>query len=475
MLPHTRLTLLAAAATAFAGCSGRIDAAVTVTAPEGVSPRLHPVLSFMETQMTSCGIPGAAIAVVQDGSVVDQAGLGARDGSGSPVDPSTLFFTAALSKVVDGIAALSLAEQGKLDPTQPVTSYIPLLLAPGFDPKQITVSDLLAGTSGLPDVDDSGLSCAVGAGQLGAWFASNPAQPLWAQPGSVWNYSQRAYAAAGWVLERVSGEPVETAMESRVFRPGGMTTATYDASIVLAGGDYAVGHEFSSRGHVTSVMPGTTDCAVTRAADGVYASVLDYAHLAQTLLSGGASMLNPASVARLEAGQGPDGIYAGETYGYGLYDLPVEGHTVLHVQGDMHGFDASLILVPDMHFAVAVFFNADRIASGCRTDDAAGFALHSYLGFDAPPPYTGTVAASGGAPYVGTYFDPYALGTIDVTATGATLTATTAAYGSVTLTQLSATAFQGTFGPHQETVTFGPGASGPAGLFVTRLGVGERQ
>ncbi len=235
--------LVLAAAAVFGGCGGKTD--TPVVAPDGVSPQLQAVLSYMEGQMASCSIPGGAIAVVRQGKLAEEAGFGVKDGS-TPVSPSTLFQTAALSKLVVGATALRLVEQGKLDTSRPVTDYVSLSLAPGFDPGGITMGHLLAHTSGLPDVDTSVLSCPVGAGQLGAWFGATGRPALWTPPGAVWDYSQRGYAVAGWVIENASSQPFEDAVAARVFTPAGMTTATYDPSVVRSGGDYALGHEIRS-------------------------------------------------------------------------------------------------------------------------------------------------------------------------------------------------------------------------------------
>jgi CubicO group peptidase (beta-lactamase class C family) len=460
---------------ALGGCGGKTD--YPIVAPDGESPSLQSVLAFVEQQTLQCSIPGGAIAVVQNGKIVDQAGFGFKDPGGAPVDPTTLFLSTSLSKVVVGATALALVEEGKLDTSRPVTQYAPLTLAPGFDPSTITVGQLLAHTSGLPDLDASNLSCAVGPGQLGAWLAHNAQEPLWTPPGTVWDYSQRGYAAAGWVIESVSSQAFEDAVAQRVFRPAGMTTATYDPSTVSANGNYATGHEVNPvTGHVDVEPMGAHDCAVTRSTDGVYASVLDYAHLAETLLAGGGTMLSPASVKTLETGQANDDLFPGDQYTYGFYLH--EGYKGLHmvrVDGDLDGYAATLLMVPDHDFAVVVFFDGYNRSTHCSTDSAAEFAASTYLGLTDVAGPDWLTPPSAWTPYEGTYVDPYVLGAIQVGFDGTSLTATTAKYGAVALTQLSATAFNGTFGSKLETVTFYPGASGPAQWFVTRLGVGQRQ
>ncbi len=463
------------ASVAFAGCGGKV-AALPIVTPDGESPSLAPVLSFLEGQMAQCAIGGGAIAVVQNGKLTDQAGLGFRDTGGAQVDPATLFLTGALSKVVLGATALKLVEEGALDTSQAVTTYVPLSLAPGFDPTSITVAQLLAHTSGLPDVHGY-VPCPVGAGQLGAWFAANGSDPLWTPPGAVWNYSQRGYAAAGWVIEQTSSQRFEDAVAQRVFGPAGMTTATYEPGAVAANGDYALGHAVNpANGQVEALALGSHDCAVARPPDGVYASVLDYAHLAETLLAGGGTMLAPASVQAMETGQAIDELFPGDQYTYGFYlHAGYKGLRMVRVDTSIYGFAASLLLVPDQSFAVVVFFNGYNPSTACSTDRAAEFAASTYLGLDGVAGPDWLTPSSAWTPYEGSYEDPYGLGSITVGFDGTNLTATTATYGSVTLTQKSATAFTGTFGTDLETVTFYPGAAGPGAWFVSRLGVGARQ
>jgi hypothetical protein len=256
-----------------------------------------------------------------------------------------------------------------------------------------------------------------------------------------------------------------------------MTTATYDPATVLASGDYATGHDIDPDTHAVHVeSPGDYDCAASRPPDGVFATVVDFAHFAETLLAGGGAMLTPASVGALETGQTVDELYPGDRYTYGLYVH--EGYKGLHMlraDGDMHGQAASLLLVPDQSFAVVVFFDGYDRARGCSTDDAAEDAASVYLGLTSVPGPDWLTPPSAWSAYAGTYVDPYELGAITVAVQGESLVATTGAYGAVTLTQQSATAFTGMFGDREETVTFDPDANGPGGWFVTRLGVGKRQ
>jgi CubicO group peptidase (beta-lactamase class C family) len=455
-----------------AACGGK--ELTTITSPVPPSPNLEDVLQYIEGQMSSCSIPGGSIAVVVNGKLTDQAGFGVKDPvTGAPVTPASLFQVGGMSRLVLGAAVLASVDRGELDLSHPITDYVPLRLAAGFDPSTVPLGDFVLDTAGLPDLDTEGLSCPVGSSALASWFQSDDAEPLWTPPGSVWDYSRRGQAVAGWALGAASSKPFEDVVASRVFGPAGMTTATYDPSVVALR-DHATGHTIDSSGS-TTLPPGSSDCEAARPADGVYASALDFAHLAETLLAGGGSMLSAASVAMMEKGQIPDYLYPGDEYSYGLYQHAGWGVNLLRASGSLNGYAASLWMVPSSGFAVVIMFDGQNGAHGCSPDDAAGFAMSTYLGLGSGAGPSWTTPPSTWSPLAGTYVDPYELGTIVVTVDGSNLTASTTKYGDITLTQSSATAFKGQFGDDGETVTFVPGGSSASGWFVTRIGVGKRQ
>jgi CubicO group peptidase (beta-lactamase class C family) len=479
-----RVRVTAALVLLAGGCGGTVTLAdaegpppVSMTSTsKAAGDGLASVATFAENELGTCGFPGAAIGIIQDGQLVGSAEIGFRDDDGNAVTPATRFLTAGLSRAMVGAAALTLEAQGKLSLSAPVSSLVPLQLAPGFSADALTPEMLLTQTSGLPDLDTSNLTCATGDGAFASWFSTDTDEPLWTPPGQVWDYSQRGYAVMGWVLSSASGEPFEQTMASLVFAPAGMTDATYDPDVVL-GGDYAVGHHTSLSGHLTEYTPGEYDCEASRPGDGVYATIGDVAHFVEALYAARGPFPESA-VASFETGQVADQLFPGDRYAYGLYSQPgYKGLDVLSVDGDVDGYQASLWMAPGSRFAAIVLMNGYSHASGCSSDDIAEQAVSTYLGLTGVAPSDWLTLPSTWAPLLGKYYDPFELGSIEVTLSGDSLVATSDAYGSVTLTQQSATAFIGTFSNDHvdETVTFAPDTSGNVGWFVTRLGVGKRQ
>jgi CubicO group peptidase (beta-lactamase class C family) len=376
----------------------------------------------------------------------------------------------AASTPIVGLTALQLAHEGKLDLSRSVRDYVPLELAAGFDPTRISVNQLLLHTAGLPE-SHSGLSCETGPS---TWFATNH-EPLWAPPGSVANFSHIGYAAAGWVIGAASGQSFADAAAQRVFGPTKMKTATYDATTAFAT-NHAVGQDVDTSGQVTP-EPGFQECPLFLPVDGLYASVLDYASFAESVFAGGGPGLDAQVVTTFETGQTNDYLAPGDQLAFGMYQHEAfQGVTVLNCGGSAGGFRTELFLAPKQRFAVAVFFNADNSSEPCSTYKTAVFALETYMGLGTSSEPNQSTPPSAWTPYLGTYVDPVALGTIVIGLDGDQLMAADSRYGSIALTQSSATAFHATYGSDPSViVTFQPDDRGPAGWFVTPYGVGRRQ
>jgi CubicO group peptidase (beta-lactamase class C family) len=437
-------------------------------------PRFGAILADVTSDMNDHGVPGAAVAVLLDGHLAFAGGLGVKKaGEAGAVAPTTLFRVASLSKMVLASTAMKLVEEGKLDLSQPVTEYVPLTLEQGYDPSSIRVSQLLDHTAGIPDLPVETI-CPVGYGQLSAYFVAHGSQPLWTPPGEVWNYSNQGFSVAGWVVEEASGQPFEEAVAARVFGPAQMASATYDPTVAMAA-DHAVGTNIQN-GVTTYIEPDAYDCEATRPAGGVMASVLDYAHFAETLLASGGSMLTPASVTAMETGHVDTDYHPDreERYGYGFFVLDGDSTPdVIYHDGDDSGFHCTLMLVPSRGIGLIVFYNSDS----ARLDVGAKAALAGLLGDPNLMPVNWSTPPSTWGKYAGTYVDPNVFGSINVSLEGANLTASIPRFNisGLSLTQVAGDRFNALLNGESTDVVFYPRADGAPHWFVTTDGVGTRQ
>lgn len=76
--------------------------------------------------MAQLGIPGAAMALSQDGKVVFEGGMGVKTlGQSDPVDANTVFMVASNTKGMATLLLATLVDDGKLKWDQPVTQVYP--------------------------------------------------------------------------------------------------------------------------------------------------------------------------------------------------------------------------------------------------------------------------------------------------------------------------------------------------------------
>src|SRR6201993_3980770 len=116
----------------------------------------HPIQELeklAQKQINQNAVPGLAIAVVFQDKVVYAKGFGVRDvNTKAPVDADTVFQLASVSKPIGSTVVAELVGEGKISWDSRLNALDPTFEM--FDPwvtRQITVRDMYAHRSGLPD------------------------------------------------------------------------------------------------------------------------------------------------------------------------------------------------------------------------------------------------------------------------------------------------------------------------------------
>jgi len=169
--------------------------------------------------------PGAVVVVGTRDSILLAKGYGHFTWSASsrvPRPDSTLFDLASLTKVVATTpAALLLVQRGELDLDQTVQHYLPDFQGKGKD--EVTVRMLLEHRSGLRAFLPLNKLTHTAAGAR----ARVMAEPLRWAPGTHTEYSDLNMMLLGWIIERVSGMPLDQFVRTQLFEPLGMTQTGY--------------------------------------------------------------------------------------------------------------------------------------------------------------------------------------------------------------------------------------------------------
>ncbi|MGH7712197.1 MAG: serine hydrolase domain-containing protein, partial [Gemmatimonadaceae bacterium] len=180
--------------------------------------------AYIEKAMQDHQVPGLAIAVVRNDSVVLARGFGVRKlGSPERVDENTLFAIGSASKSFTAASIAMLVDDGKVKWDDPATKYLPgFQLYDPYATRELTVRDLLSHRSGLARGDLM-------------WYGSDFTRqdildrvrylkPSWSFR-SQFGYQNIMYLAAGEVAARVSGMSWEDIIQRRIFQPLGMTAS----------------------------------------------------------------------------------------------------------------------------------------------------------------------------------------------------------------------------------------------------------
>ena len=198
--------------------------------------------SYIEAAMKAWQVPGLAIAVVKDDSVVFARGYGVRAlHKPDAVDANTIFAIASTSKAFTAALVGMLVDAGKARWDDRVAQLYPgFRLADPYASYELTLRDILSHRSGLPRGDR-------------LWYLSpyDRAEIIrrlrFLEPAtsfrSAYGYQNIMFLTAGQVVEKVSGETWDDAVRRRIFEPLGMRSSSTSVSALKGATDLAQPHD----------------------------------------------------------------------------------------------------------------------------------------------------------------------------------------------------------------------------------------
>lgn len=399
---------------------------------EAPDPRFQHALQWTEEHLAEWNVPGAAVAVVEEGELRHVAGVGFRQlGRPEAVGPDTVFRVGSLSKLVTGVLTVRAVQDGLLDPEAPASEALPgLSLADPEALSSFTLGHLLSHGSGLqsPGVPNS---CGTEPEDLDQVLEERvPDWDLWVPPDTLWNYSNGNYLLVGTALREATGEHFEDLVRAELFDALGLDRATYQPEEVWAGDNWAMGHVFHAD---TRRLEGFRDlddraCTASFSTGGLMASARDMGRIMELLLSGGAPWLDAEGMGQLTSG----GWAFSETAAYnnGLLRTEYREHRAWQHGGTVGGYLATMWLLPDEGLGVLVLVNADHslvVPPEPRArppDRLAARFLDTFLGLEESQWEDNTRPVEEWGRYVGTYRSEHDWGTLTVALEEGTLVLT---------------------------------------------------
>jgi CubicO group peptidase (beta-lactamase class C family) len=310
--------------------------------------------------MADWKVPGAALAVVQDGKIVLTRAYGQRDvEAGLPVTPATPFVICSITKSFTATAIALLHHEGRLDWSKPVRDCMPeFRLSDPVATERVTVLDLLSHRTGLPRHDwlhePADLKPADMLGLMRHLELSKDIR-------SEFQYSNLCYNVAGLLIERLSGQSYETFIRARLTGPLGID-AGFNLDDLEASAEPARPYMM----HEDTRLPALRLPITTIASGAMTTSVADFAnwmrlHLGQGEFEGQrllpAALIGELHAARVYCGRSGDAEFGDAHYGLGFQLNSYRGDRLVSHGGGWIGWNTLMTLAPDHGIGIAVFTN----------------------------------------------------------------------------------------------------------------------
>jgi CubicO group peptidase (beta-lactamase class C family) len=289
-------------------------------APEGAglsAERLSNLKKSLEGDVKAGTLPGAVVAIARKGKLVLFEAIGFRDKpAGAAMTNDAIFRIYSMTKPWTSVAAMMLAEEGRIQLTDPVSKYLPafkdlkvstatkdavtgqITYSTVPASREPTIQDLLRHTSGIAydfftrnqPVKDAykaagldGLGADMRDKMTAAEFTEKLSKiPLANQPGTAWEYSLST-AVLGRVIEQVTGVPLSKYLDERLFKPLKMTDSSF-----------SIGKDKASRVaqpllpyEVITIFDPAVPAANDLGGEGGLSTAGDYLRFCQMLLNGG--------------------------------------------------------------------------------------------------------------------------------------------------------------------------------------------
>ena len=331
--------------------------------------RIDQLFAYWDNQNS----PGAAIAVIQNGSIINSKGYGiANLEYDIPITPNSVFHIAVVSKLFTAFSIALLADEGKLSLDDDIRKYLPELHQ--FE-DTITIRHLIHHTSGLRDqwslLTMAGwrLDDVITTDQIMKLLCNQT--ELNFKPGSEFLYCNSGFTLLARIVERVTGTPFPKWTNDHIFEPLGMAnTLFYDDHQKIVN-DRAYSYYEDNTGFKKSVLS-----YANVGATSLFTTVVD---LSKWAINFEDPMVgNPAIIEQMnQRGILNNGDTIDYAFGQGIGNY--KGLTLISHGGADAGYRTYLGRFPDQRFSVIVFSNLGSFNTGGMAMKISDIYLDEFL------------------------------------------------------------------------------------------------
>ncbi len=322
------------------------------------NPNLKTLDTYIENAMKDWQMPGFAVAIVKNDSVVFSKAYGVREiEKTEPVDENTLFVIASCSKAFTTTALSILVDEGKINWDDPVTKYLPDFQM--YDPwvtKEINIRDLLTHRSGLATFSGDFL-----------WINSTYSRKdiikriRYLKPVSSfrtkYGYQNLMYITAAEIIKAVTDTSWGDFIQAHILNKIGMTHTNTRYEQFYKTDDRSRGH-YLKNGQIKIYAEIQGDNA--QGALGINSCINDMTHWIRLQLNKGKyNGVQVFSTDRSNDMWANQFAFGNSNYGLGWFINYYKGKKILDHGGGMPGYISNVTLVPEEKLGFVIFSNLE--------------------------------------------------------------------------------------------------------------------
>lgn len=321
--------------------------------------------------------PGAVVVVVSRDAELLAEGYGFADIEAKKpfTADTTLVRPGSISKLFTGIAVMQLVDASKLDLDRDVNLYIDFVIPTPGGGVPVTLRRLLAHRAGFEEHLKGLFTRDPQPEPLGRWLAKNLPQRLFPK-GDIQAYSNYGFAVAGYIVERVSGEPYASYIQRHILDPLGMSHSTFRQPLP---DDLA---PLMAKTYRPWPLPHRTFFQTIIAPVGALSATgTDMGRFMRALINGGTlDGVRILPKTRLDEMMAPAQATPAGYLGLGFFGTNVAGHDSIGHDGDTTTFFSSLKIFPEQGIGVFVSrTGAGEIKAASQIPDPANAIAKRFL------------------------------------------------------------------------------------------------
>jgi CubicO group peptidase (beta-lactamase class C family) len=182
----------------------------------------------------------------------------------------------------------------------------------------------------------------------------------------MWSYSNSGYVLLGSIIEEVAGQSYRQFLDGNIFKPLGMADTGYDLNTAI------IGHRaegYASLNRRASYI----DMSLPYAAGGLYSTVEDLYRWIQALYGWEVVLQDSWDAMLAAAVPAPD---TPDAFGaYGLFNIPIRGHTSIGHDSNINGFRANIIHLTTEHMDFVILSNLETVNTNRILDSLVGIVF----------------------------------------------------------------------------------------------------